>query len=46
MTRTKEGDAIAEHNPDEDFPTTRARKRADLLLREEIMNNSEADIVT
>ena len=45
MTRTKEGDAIAEHTPDEDYPTTRARKRADLLLREEIMNNSEADLV-
>lgn len=45
MTRSKEGDAIAEHRPDEDFPTTRARKVADLLLREEIMNNSEADIV-
>lgn len=45
MTRTKDGDAVAEHKPDEDFPTTRARKRADLLLREEIMNNSEADMV-
>lgn len=45
MTRSKEGDAIAEHTPDADFPTTRARKRADLLLREEIMNNSEADMV-
>ena len=45
MTRTKEGDALAEHTPDEDYPTTRARKRADLLLREEIMNNSEADLV-
>lgn len=45
MTRRKEGDAIAEHDPNGDYPTTRARKRADLLLREEIMNNSEADIV-
>jgi N-acetylmuramoyl-L-alanine amidase len=45
MTRRKEGDAIAEHAPNGDYPTTRARKRADLLLREEIMNNSEADIV-
>ncbi len=45
MTRTKEGDAVAEHLPDEDYPTTRARKRADLLLREEIMNNSEPDMV-
>ncbi len=45
MTRTKEGDAISEHTPDAEFPTTRARKRADLLLREEIMNNSEADMV-
>lgn len=45
MTRRKEGDAIAEHAPDEDFPTIRSRKRADLLLREEIINNAEADIV-
>ncbi len=45
MTRSKEGDSIAEHRPDEDFPTTRARKVADLLLREEIMNNSEADLI-
>ena len=45
MTRSKEGDAIAQHTPDVDYPTIRARKRADLLLREEIMNNSEADIV-
>ena len=45
MTRSKEGDAIAQHTPDVDYPTIRARKRADLLLREEIINNSEADIV-
>lgn len=45
MTRKEEGDAVAEHTPDVDYPTTRARKRADLLLREKIINNSEADIV-
>ena len=45
MTRTKEGDAISEHKPNENYPTTRARKMADLLLREEIINNSEADLV-
>ncbi len=45
MTRSKEGDAIAEHRPNEDYQTTRSRKRADLLLREEIINNSKPDIV-
>ena len=45
MTRSKEGDAIAEHRPNEEFRTTRSRKRADLLLREEIINNTKPDIV-
>ncbi len=45
MTRSKEGDAIAEHRPNEEYRTTRSRKVADLLLREEIINNTKPDIV-
>ena len=35
MTRTKDGDALAEHAPDDKFGTIRERKMADLKLRED-----------
>ena len=44
MTRSNEEDAVAEHNPKATFPTIRARKRADLQLREEMIANTEADL--
>jgi len=44
MTRKKEGDAIAEHAPEEKFPTIRSRKLADLKLREEIAINENPDV--
>ncbi|KAA0948583.1 N-acetylmuramoyl-L-alanine amidase [Sporosarcina sp. ANT_H38] len=44
MTRTKDGDAIAEHAPTEQFRTTRERKMADLKLRESIAINEKPDM--
>ncbi|MFC6039098.1 N-acetylmuramoyl-L-alanine amidase [Paenisporosarcina macmurdoensis] len=44
MTRSNEEDAVAEHNPQATFPTIRARKVADLQLREEMIANTEADL--
>lgn len=44
MTRTKEGDALAEHKPDATFSTLRERKRQDLYLREEIVKREEPDV--
>ena len=44
MTRTKPGDALAEHQPNDEFPTVRARKMADLKLREDIVNKSKPDV--
>lgn len=44
MTREKEGDALAEHAPDEKFGTTRQRKFADLKLRESIAAEANPDM--
>ncbi len=44
MTREKEGDALAEHAPDEKFGTTRERKFADLKLREQIASDQQPDM--
>lgn len=44
MTRTKEGDALAERKPEEDFGTLRARKLADLKLRETIAVEENPDV--
>lgn len=44
MTREKEGDALAEHEPNEKFPTLRARKLADLQLRETIAVDENPDV--
>lgn len=45
LTRSTEADAIEEANTQEDFPTLRARKRADLLYREQKMNDAKADAI-
>ena len=44
MTRSNEEDAVAEHNPKATFPTIRARKMADLKIREEMIVNTDADL--
>lgn len=44
MTRQKEGDAIAEHAPEDQFSTVRSRKLADLKLREDIAVNESPDV--
>lgn len=44
MTRKKEGDALAEHAPSDQFPSVRARKLADLKLREDITLNENPDV--
>lgn len=44
MTRTTGGDALAEHEPDRSFTSTRERKREDLFLRERIVQEAEADL--
>jgi N-acetylmuramoyl-L-alanine amidase len=44
MTRSQSGDALDEHNPQATFPTIRARKIADLKLREEMITNTDADL--
>ncbi|MEK5036675.1 N-acetylmuramoyl-L-alanine amidase [Sporosarcina sp. FSL K6-3457] len=44
MTRMKDGDALAEHAPEEKFTTTRERKVADLKLRERIAIDENPDM--
>lgn len=44
MTRSTNGDALSEHAPKEQFSSLRERKREDLFLREEIVNESDASI--
>lgn len=44
MTRTKEGDALSEHAPKEEFSTLRERKMADLKLRESIAVDEKPDV--
>lgn len=44
MTREKDGDAIAEHAPEDKFSTIRERKLADLKLRETIVTNENPDV--
>ena len=44
MTRRKEGDALAEHAPKDQFPTIRSRKLADLKLREEMAVKENPDV--
>lgn len=44
MTRRKDGDALAEHAPDDNFPSLRARKLADLKLRETMIVDENPDV--
>ena len=44
MTRKKEGDALAEHVPEEKFSTLRERKLSDLKLRETIAVEENPDV--
>jgi N-acetylmuramoyl-L-alanine amidase len=44
MTRKKEGDALAEHAPGENFSSIRERKFADLKLRENIAVTENPDV--
>lgn len=44
MTRSHAEDAVAEHNPKATFSTIRARKVADLKIREEMIAGSDADL--
>lgn len=44
MTRMKDGDALAEHAPSDQFGTTRERKLADLKLRERIAIDEDPDM--
>lgn len=44
MTRSTEGDALAEHAPQEKFSTIRERKLADLQLRETIAVKEDPDM--
>ncbi|AXI00374.1 N-acetylmuramoyl-L-alanine amidase [Sporosarcina sp. PTS2304] len=44
MTREKEGDAVAEHAPSEQFHSNRSRKFADLKLRESMAIEENPDL--
>lgn len=44
MTRSKEGDALSEHAPNEKFSSLRQRKLADLQLRESIAVDENPDV--
>ncbi|MBM7610616.1 N-acetylmuramoyl-L-alanine amidase [Lysinibacillus composti] len=44
MTRTTDGDVLAEHAPNEEFPTLRERKKQDIFLRENIVKTNKPDI--
>jgi len=44
MTRTKPGDALDELQSNDEFPSVRARKLADLKLREDIVNKANPDV--
>ncbi len=44
MTRTKPGDAIAEHAPDQEFKSMRDRKFEDLKMRVKLAETEEPDI--
>lgn len=44
MTRTTDGDVIAEHAPKEQYPTLRERKKQDIFLRESIVQKNTPDL--
>ena len=44
MTRTTEGDVIAEHEPNQEYSTIRERKKEDIFLRSDLVQSSKPDI--
>ncbi|MFJ8263902.1 N-acetylmuramoyl-L-alanine amidase CwlD [Rummeliibacillus sp. NPDC094406] len=44
MTRTKDDDVIAEHQPNAEFQTLRERKKEDIFLREKLVNEAKPDL--
>ena len=44
MTRTKDDDVIAEHQPNAEYSTLRERKREDIYLREKLVNEAKPDL--
>lgn len=44
MTRSTDGDALAEHAPNDEFPTLRERKKQDIFLRETLVKENNPDI--
>lgn len=44
MTRSTDGDALAEHAPNDEFPTLRERKKQDIFLRETLVKEQNPDI--
>ena len=44
LTRSKDGDVLSEHAPNEQFPTNRERKKQDIFLRETLIASHEPDL--
>ncbi|MEK4231103.1 N-acetylmuramoyl-L-alanine amidase [Solibacillus sp. FSL H8-0538] len=44
LTRSKDGDVLSEHAPNEQFPTNRERKKQDIFLRESLVASHEPDL--
>jgi N-acetylmuramoyl-L-alanine amidase len=44
MTRSTDGDVLAEHAPSEEFATLRERKKQDIFLRANLVKNNKPDI--
>ena len=44
LTRSTDGDVLAEHAPSEQFPTNRERKKQDIFLRETLVETHEPDL--
>ena len=44
LTRSTDGDVLAEHAPSEQFPTNRERKKQDIFLRQTLVETHEPDL--
>ena len=44
LTRSTDGDVLAEHAPSEQFPTNRERKKQDIFLRQKLVETHEPDL--
>lgn len=44
MTRSTDGDVLAEHAPKDEFPTLRERKKQDIFLRESLVKENDPEI--